>query len=73
MRYINQLNTNKVMTQAQIHNLAMQILLDTSDSRQGLIWTIDWTQGDDGLDILNDQGQKMLDSIKQKINNAINQ
>jgi hypothetical protein len=61
------------MTQAQIHNLAMQILLDTSDSRQGLIWTIDWTQGDDGLDILTDQGQRMLDGIKQHIINSLNQ
>lgn len=61
------------MTQTQIHNLAMKILLDTQDSKQGLIWTIDWSQGDDGIDILTDQGQRMLDGIKQHIINALNQ
>jgi hypothetical protein len=61
------------MTQNQIHNLAMSILLDTQDSQQGLIWTTDWSQGDDGIDILNDQGQRMLDRITQQIINALNQ
>lgn len=63
------------MTQTQIHNLAMNILLDTQD--YSLIWTIDWSQGDDGIEILTDQltdqGQRMLDGIKQHIINALNQ
>jgi hypothetical protein len=61
------------MTQNQIHNLAMSILLDTQDSQQGLIWTTDWSQGDDGIDILNDQGQRMLSRITQQIIDTLNQ
>lgn len=61
------------MTQEQIHNLAMSFLLDTQESRHGLIWTTDWSQGDDGIDSLNEQGQLMLASITQRITDIINQ
>ena len=61
------------MTQEQIHNLAMSFLLDTQESRRGLIWTTDWSQGEDGIDSLNEQGQEMLASIIQRITDIINQ
>jgi hypothetical protein len=51
----------------------MSFLLDTQESRRGLIWTTDWSQGEDGIDSLNEQGQLMLASITQRITDIINQ
>ena len=61
------------MTQEQINKLAMNLLLDTQESKRGLIWTTDWSKGEDGIDSLNEQGQLMLASITQRITDIINQ
>lgn len=55
------------MNEQTIHNLAMKFLLETQDSKEGLIWTTDWSTETDSL---NEDGQRMLNRIKQLIKDS---
>lgn len=52
------------MNAETIDRIAMNILLNSRESFERIIWDTDW---ETETDILNAQGQRMLDSIKQSI------
>jgi hypothetical protein len=56
------------MNAETINRIAMNILLNTQESQEGIIWTTDWATETDSL---NEQGQRMLNSIKQSIIESI--
>jgi hypothetical protein len=56
------------MNTETIDRIAMNILLNTQESQERLIWTTDWTTETDSL---NAQGQRMLETIKQVIIESI--
>jgi hypothetical protein len=51
-----------------IDRIAMNILLNSRESQERLIWTMDWATETDSL---NAQGQRMLNLIKESIIEAI--
>jgi hypothetical protein len=51
-----------------IDKIAMNILLNSRESQERLIWTTDWATETDSL---NAQGQRMLNLIKESIIEAI--
>lgn len=56
------------MNKQTIHNLAMKFLLETQESKEGLLWTTDWSTETDSL---NADGQRMLERFKQMIKDSI--
>lgn len=55
------------MNEQTIHRIAMNLLLETQESKEGLLWTTDWSTETDSL---NEDGQRMLDRIKQLIKDS---
>ena len=50
------------MNEQTIHRIAMNLLLETQESKEGLLWTTDWSTETDSL---NEEGQRMLTELSK--------